>query len=123
MFQQKPPQEETTQPKHQVNFEEMLWGGSFSYIDNNVYVFNINNNLNVIIQVADIHIAHIYFTDGNNAIIPAPPGFVLQDLTANQVLVPFFGFLYSITWQCDYIMYGRNNQVVFALNNNANRQY
>jgi hypothetical protein len=64
--------------------ENMLWSGNFSYYNNNIYVFNINNNLKIMIQAASVHLAHIFFTDANNAMIPVQAGFTLHDLTTNQ---------------------------------------
>jgi hypothetical protein len=84
--------------------ENFSWSGNFSYINNNTYIFNINNNLSIKLQAVNINIANISFVDGNNTVIPIPTGFVLLDLTNNQVVAPsFFGFLYQIAWQCDYI--------------------
>ncbi len=53
--------------------KEEMQRGSFSYINDKIYVFNINNNLKVCIEGASINVANINFYEPN----PDPNGFIL----------------------------------------------
>jgi len=68
------------------------------------------------IQGANVNIANVLFTDGNNTLIPISAGFVLHDITNNQVVPLTFGFFYKMAWQCDYVLY-LWHQEVFTLKN------
>ena len=107
--------EDKDQKKSETN-DEMLWGGSFSYIKNYTYIFNINQQLRVMIQAGNVNVAYVLFADGNNNLMPIPPSFLLNDDTNQQIVPPNFRFFYSIVWQCDYTL-SFGNQEVFALRN------
>ena len=106
--------EEIFKAKARSTDQVEMWGGSFSYLNNNTYIFDINNQLNIRIHASNANIANIFFTDGNDNVIPIPATrSVLFDLT-NQVVRPAFGFLYQIIWKNDYELILWNLKV-FAL--------